>query len=783
MINGLNFSEKEHISSLRQSCRRHLQTVFNSFFELASTTLIGMADRAETNRLQTLYLDAQRLLRTRRSAIESLVLERTMDSFSVLDSSLQPSSVNSAVNPGGHNTPYNHLELLGNEDLEVMIALDNSSTAALEAYKQPLYLLHRRFQTLVGGDMDSGKPDPMSPDALLECFSESIRHDLIAVEIQVVLINLFNQICFDRSYGRLLDEVNQNLESAGVLPQPEQTASGLDRPSAAAEQRAVSEQKSVYTDNEAARTDNDLGQRQAVVDKLKIRRPGSLLSAQSYAESSAEVPAEPAPESPRAATGNTSQSIAKTRVQTELLARISTILDNAGQSFDHEDKITISRQQVFAEIDKHINHLLQDLDQGSQAPGQPSQRLEQALNRVRGDGQPGLHGSDSSIFKLIGSTFSRFSQVSGIAPEAQQVINRCELPLLKLALNKPTLLEQENHPIRRLFTEMAKYAIGLEAGNCAENSIYKKMLSLSEKMLSDSFDERQIPLMLTEFMSAIDTEARQTSIQAQRQLEQVAAAEKINWAHTRVEKEITERLLGHRVPVAILNFVEQHWCKVLHIAHLRGGEGSGDWQKGLQILNHLLAIESTPLVHRDMSALAQVLEDIDLRLQHIGIDTVQRADQMERLRFVLDPELPDNVTPLKPRGRSNKQDNSDQIKRIVIENLEAEMPGENIAQAILSLEELDSGDQDSLAAIQKGCWIELSDDIKSVRRGKLAGIVGPSWKYVFVNNKGKLVAAPNRARLAEQIRAGEAVPLDNSGLFDKAIRAAINDIKELSVAS
>lgn len=111
------------------------------------------------------------------------------------------------------------------------------------------------------------------------------------------------------------------------------------------------------------------------------------------------------------------------------------------------------------------------------------------------------------------------------------------------------------------------------------------------------------------------------------------------------------------------------------------------------------------------------------------------------------------------------------------------MPGENIAQAILSLEELDSGDQDSLAAIQKGCWIELSDDIKSVRRGKLAGIVGHSWKYVFVNNKGKLVAAPNRARLAEQIRAGEAVPLDNSGLFDKAIRAAINDIKELSVAS
>ena len=54
---------------------------------------------------------------------------------------------------------------------------------------------------------------------------------------------------------------------------------------------------------------------------------------------------------------------------------------------------------------------------------------------------------------------------------------------------------------------------------------------------------------------------------------------------------------------------------------------------------------------------------------------------------------------------------------------------------------------------------------------------------MFVNNKGKLVAALNRVRLAEQIRVGEARLLDNAGLFDKAIRAAINDIKELSVAS
>lgn len=787
MIKGLHLSKNEPISSLRQSCRRHLESVFSRFFDLASSTLLNMADRAETNRLQTLYLDAQRLVRTGRSAIESLVLERTMDSFSMLDSDLSADTGAVTHNSVGHNTPYNHLELLGNEDLEVMIALDNGTTKALETFKQPLYLLQRRFQALTGCDLGSTQPVPMSPDALLECFSESICHDLISVEIQVVLINLFNQVCFDQSYGQLLDQVNQDLETAGVLPVPE------DRPDGQTGPLPLVEPKAVYTGNsnvgsdsramDTSNTDGSLEQRQAVVGKLTARRPVPGLSPAPLAEDSSqqspEASLKPAPKP----SSNELEPVPHSRIQTELLARISRILNSADQSFDHGNQACISRQQVYAEIDKRISLMLQEPERDCEIAGQHCQKLEQMLNRPGGEGKPGLHGNDSSIFKLVGSVFAQFSQVSGLAPEAQQLINRCELPLLKLALDKPILLEQENHPIRRLFNEMAKYAIGLESGNCGENLIYRKMLSLSEKMLSESFDDEQIPQMLSDFISAIDTETRQSNVRAQRQMEQVAAAEKINWAYTRVEKEISQRLLGHRVPVAILNFVEQHWCKLLHIAHLRSGEGSGDWQRGLQILDQLLAIESIPLEHRDMDAVAQVLEDIDGQLQHIAIDTVQRADQMERLRFILDPVLPDNVTPLKPEGRLDPQKTSDQIKRIVIETLQPEMPGENIARAVSSLEQLDSGDQDSLAAVQKGCWIELCDDIKSPRRGKLAGIVGPSWKYVFVNNKGKLVAALNRARLAEQIRVGEARLLDNAGLFDKAIRAAINDIKELSVAS
>ena len=52
----------------------------------------------------------------------------------------------------------------------------------------------------------------------MEALAESVADGMIAVEMQVVLINLFNQICFDRSYGLLLDKVNNLLEEAGVYP-------------------------------------------------------------------------------------------------------------------------------------------------------------------------------------------------------------------------------------------------------------------------------------------------------------------------------------------------------------------------------------------------------------------------------------------------------------------------------------------------------------------------------------------------------------------------------------
>ena len=748
------YSKKELISSLRQSCQRHLESVFSRFFEQASQTFLDMASKAETNRLQTIYLDSQRLLRARRAEVETTVTEQVLASFSTLTLAVVPK----ASETSGHNTPYNHLELLGNEDLEVMIALDNGSTKALETFKRPLYLLQRRFETMLGGSVAS--PIPLSPDALMEALAESVADGMIAVEMQVVLINLFNQICFDRSYGLLLDKVNNLLEEAGVYPAVED-----DPQHAPFVARSGNSPEPINSPEHIKAPTANPQQLQSVVDKLSSKKA--------------------APSTPAAPqTVDLKPTDTSTRVQTELLERISAILEvNQAESMD-ASSACLGKQKLFDEIDRHMQRLTTGASATSLKSGHMTQQLEQAINNAQPEGKQALHRNDASVFHVVGSTFSRFSKACAMAPEAQQVMGRCELPMLKLALDKPELLEQENHPIRRLFNEMAKYAISLEQGNCAENKIYQQMLSLSEQMLSESFNEQRIPRMLTEFMTAVDEDRRISRLQEQRQLEEIAAREKINWAHTRVDAEISRRLIGCQMPVAIVNFVEQHWCKVLHIAHLRGGEGSRSWIEGLNILDRLLRLLEVDLADRDRAKVELVLQDIDHRLRHIAIDEVQRSDQMDRLQFILSPLLPGNVTAIDQYKKASvNRDQTDQVKHIIISSLTSEMPGENITAALDRVEGMDATAQDSLSAMQKGCWVELSDGIKSHRRGKLAGIVGPTWKYVFVNNKGKLVAEKNRASLADELQQGQVTVLDNSQLFDKAIKAAINDVKDLSVAS
>ena len=723
------------------------------------------------------------------------------------------------------------LKLVEHDDLEVMIALDNSSSSVREALGSELYELEGRFKSLFVDSSNSNSPLALSPDALLEAFANALDNDLIALEVQLELVKIFAEVCFDSSYGELLCLVIDQLveggfelvESSDADHRPAGTSARLKK-----DQFREPEAGCIQSESVAAE--------QADLQPLNSQ---SSIPVEGVKEQSPAYGDEPL--------------IANTRIQTELLAKISAMLENAeedaqlevaqqGNSLDTSlsapsgtpsgtsagtsagtssgtaseraaaslataRRPCMDKPQLFAEINKHINHLVTHHSELA-SNGQITRDLAAAIKQLsQGEEGSRLHRNDASVFQVVENTFASFGESMVVAPEVRQVINRCEVPMLKLALKKPVLFEQENHPIRRLFNEMAKYAIGLEQGDCEDNKIYQQMLKLAENMSADSFDERNLPLMLSEFMSIIDRDKRVTSVSEKHEIERVAAREKINWARTRVEQEVAKRMVGKSHAQEIIDFVQRSWCLVLHMAHQQKGEVSSDWQVALKLLDNLLYLASRPATEKDLKYRHELIKHLDVRLGHISTDIAQRSLQIQQLSDALglNPEPPRSakVTEIAPAakkwankmvkkcrpGNSGGTGTADEdslvgeVKRVLMSAVKTELPGKNIARAVEDAESIDSEAQRRLGAMKTGCWIELGGDIKAHKRGKLAGIVGPSWKYVFVDNQGKLIAERDRARLAVDILNGTVTVLDNSYLFDKAIKQAITQIKGLPVAS
>ena len=125
MSNGLVKGNKQLVQSLGQLCQQHLSDAFKKFNEVCSSSLVGLAARAESNRLQTLYLDSQRLLRKQRSAIESGDNSRGLRSFYIrwttrclASQSDQAFAADKSPQADSLSPESDSLKLLGHEDLE-----------------------------------------------------------------------------------------------------------------------------------------------------------------------------------------------------------------------------------------------------------------------------------------------------------------------------------------------------------------------------------------------------------------------------------------------------------------------------------------------------------------------------------------------------------------------------------------------------------------------------------------------------------------------------------------
>jgi hypothetical protein len=81
--------------------------------------------------------------------------------------------------------------------------------------------------------------------------------------------------------------------------------------------------------------------------------------------------------------------------------------------------------------------------------------------------------------------------------------------------------------------------------------------------------------------------------------------------------------------------------------------------------------------------------------------------------------------------------------------------------------------------LTEGVWVEVTHEDGEKMRCKLAAIVQPGGKYIFVNRRGMKVAERNRMALAVELKRKTITILDESQVFDRALEAVIGNLRQL----
>jgi len=81
--------------------------------------------------------------------------------------------------------------------------------------------------------------------------------------------------------------------------------------------------------------------------------------------------------------------------------------------------------------------------------------------------------------------------------------------------------------------------------------------------------------------------------------------------------------------------------------------------------------------------------------------------------------------------------------------------------------------------LRVGSWVEFQEDEEHKLRCKLAAVIKPTGKYIFVNRTGMKVLEKTRMGLASEFQRGAIRLLNDTLLFDRALESVIGNLRKL----
>lgn len=718
---------------LREKSRQKLQGMLRGLFDKADDALFELADQATNNHDQNLYFDSMRQVRLRRRETEEGFFRCLDMGFArLLDTA-------AAQQPAPVEPEMDSLSLVGNDELEELVASETMINRANEQFAERLQHLTLRMDQLVPVKVYP-KNNPLGCDSICQAFVDMAGRIDIDVRARLVLYKLFDKFVMTH-LGELYDSLNQQLIEAKILPSLAGAQTRRPRPSPAAGRQ-----------HRDSAHDGDVGGGAAEGGAEQLL--GTLRQLLGRATGGTEAPAGEVAGGGETAGAMSSQELMSLLTQAQHQAPAS-----AADS-------TASVQDVRALVTQLLS---------------------------RSGGKSELNQVDEDVINLVSMMFEFILEDRSLAAPMKAQLARLQIPMIKVAIADKSFFGKGGHPARRLLNEMATAALGWQdsGGKAREkDALYQKIDHTVERILNEfTHDITVFETLLLEFRAFQEKEKRRARILEQRTIDAEDGKAKSERARAEVSAALAEVTRDVSVPPAADKLLSEAWANVLFITCLKQGVDSDDWQQQLATAEDLVWSVSVEMSAENRQKLLKMVPSLLSRLRK-GLEEIafnpyemgQMFKALEQLHIdILRGKVKPEATPApaaeapKPVPAPPPEPAAEAVPATPVAAEAAE--AEAVEEDRVSRRELDEQHLALVDNLTQGSWFEMAPASGERYRCRLAAIIRATGKYIFVNRGGMKVAEESRESLALAIRNGRLRILDDGMLFDRALESVISSLK------
>ena len=218
-------------------------------------------------------------------------------------------------------------------------------------------------------------------------------------------------------------------------------------------------------------------------------------------------------------------------------------------------------------VTRRVSHIKQD--------------LQSQLRQLNGGKAIKLKAEDSDTCDLVGMLFDHLLQDIKPSASSHTLINKLQVPVMKVALSDKSFFSRRNHPARRLLNSISETSLFLMDDE-VDQPLLERMHLVVDRVISDYDQDHTIfETMLGDLNRHVNTLQRKAEVSEKRYIDAAKGRERLEVARQTATIEIEKQTRGKLLPELVLHLLESAWADVLALTQLREGIDSADFQERL----------------------------------------------------------------------------------------------------------------------------------------------------------------------------------------------------------